>query len=214
MSEPKTVAREVHEVVPGLFHYQIQDERIHHVSDGYAIVEGGRVVLVDPLPIDEAALRRLGPIEAIVVATGSHQRSAWSHRKASGAQVHAPRGAAGLDDKPDRSFGEGDRLPGGLRAIEAPGPKGPHFVLVLDRAPGVLFCGDLLLNEPDRGVVFLSDKYLQEPARAAESAARLLDLEFGVVCFGHGAPMTRGGREAIQEAVTRRAGEPRTRTGS
>lgn len=204
MSEPKTVAREIQEVVPGLYHYQIQDERINHVSDGYALIDKSRVVLIDPLPIEEAALLRLGTVEAIVLATGSHQRSAWSHRKASGAKVHAPRGAAGLDEKPDGFFGAGDRLPAGLRAIEAPGPKGPHFVLFLDRAPGVLFCGDLLLNEPDRGVVFLSDKYLQEPDRVAESAARLLDLPFGVLCFGHGAPMIRGGREAIRDAVAGR----------
>src|SRR6266568_2717616 len=108
MSEPKSVARGLHEVVPGLFHFQIQDERINHISDGYALVEDGRVVLVDPLPIEEAALRRLGTIEAIVMATGSHQRSAWRYRKETGARVHAPDGAAGLDGKPDVAFKAGD----------------------------------------------------------------------------------------------------------
>lgn len=206
MSEPKTVARELLEIVPGLFHCRIHDERINHQSDGYALVEDGRVVLVDPLPIDETALSRLGAIGAIVLATGSHQRSAWRYQDATRARVHAPHGAACLDGKPDVVFKAGDRLPAGLKPIETPGPKAPHFALYLDRGPGIVFCGDLLIHEPDRGVVFLSDKYLQDPARAPESAERLLDLRFDVLCFGHGAPIVGGGRRALEEVLARRGG--------
>ena len=125
MSEPKTIARTIDEVVPGLFHYQVHDERIDHISDGYAVVDKGRVILVDPLPIDGAALTRLGAIGDIVVASASHQRSAWSYRRETKASVHAPQGAQGLDESPDATFRGGDRLPGGLRAMHAPGPKGP-----------------------------------------------------------------------------------------
>jgi len=32
-------------------------------SDAHAVVESGRVVLIDPLPLEEAALRRLGTVE-------------------------------------------------------------------------------------------------------------------------------------------------------
>jgi hypothetical protein len=105
MSEPKTVAKTLDEVAPGLFHYSIHDERIDHLSDAYALVEKGRAVLVDPLPIEDAALARLGAIEAIVIAAPSHQRSAWRYRRQLKAKVHAPRGAAGLDEKPDFEFG-------------------------------------------------------------------------------------------------------------
>ncbi len=204
MSEPKTVAKSFDEVVPGLHHYQIQDERINHTSDAFALVDGGKVVLIDPLPIEAAALERLGPIAAIVIGSPSHQRSAWTYRKETKVKVWAPAGAKGIDERPDETFKEGDRLPGGLRALQAPGPKRPHFAFHLDRGPGVLLCGDLLMNEPGKGVIFLPEKYMEEPARAAEGARRLLDRKFDVLCFGHGAPITKGGRKAL-EALLRQA---------
>lgn len=204
MSEAKTVAKSLNEVVPGLFHIRIHDERIDHNSEAYALVDAGKVILIDPVRVEEAALKRLGPVEAIVIARPGHQRSAWHHRKASKAKVYAPAGAKELDETPDVVFKDGDRLPGGLRAVAAPGPKAPHYALYLDRGPGVLFLTDLMMHEPDAGVVFLPDKYMEEPARGPESARRLLDLKFDVVCFGHGAPITKGGRKAIEEAVKRR----------
>jgi hypothetical protein len=39
--------------------------RIDYESDAHAIVERGRVVLIDPLRLEEAALRRIGTVEAI-----------------------------------------------------------------------------------------------------------------------------------------------------
>ena len=206
MSEPKNVARELHEVMPGLFHYQIQDDRINHISDGFAVVEGGRAVLIDPLPLDGAALERLGTIEAIVIASPSHQRSAWRYRKETGAKVHAPAGAQGLDEKPDVTFKAGDRLPGGLKAVHAPGPMSTHFALHLDRGPGAVLCPDLLMNEP-QGIVFLSDKYMEEPAKGPESARKLLELKFEVLGFGHGAPITKGGRKALENFLKARPGQ-------
>jgi glyoxylase-like metal-dependent hydrolase (beta-lactamase superfamily II) len=203
MSEPKTVAKKVNEILPGLFHYQIQDDRIHHISEAYALVEKGRVTLLDPLPLEAAALGRLGQVGAIVIGSPSHQRSAWRYRKETRAEVHAPAGATTIDEAPDATFEEGDRLPGGLRAVAAPGPKAPHFALHLDRGPGVVFVSDLMMNEPDQGIVFLSDKYMQEPKRGPESARRLLDLKFDTLCFGHGAPITKGGRKALEEFLKR-----------
>jgi len=204
MSEPKTIAKRIEEVVPGLFHYQIEDDRIRHISDGYALVTDGRVTLIDPLPVAEAALRPLGPIDSIVIDGASHQRSAWSYRARTGAKVHAPAGLQAVDEAPDVSYQEGGLLPGGLRAVAAPGPKAPHFALHLARDPGVLFVGDLLMNEPAKGLVFLSDKYMQEPAKGPTTARRLLDLDFEVLCFAHGAPWTRGARKAIEELLKKR----------
>ncbi|HEU4403454.1 MAG TPA: MBL fold metallo-hydrolase [Candidatus Polarisedimenticolia bacterium] len=207
MSEPKAIARTIDEVVPGLFHYQVHDERIDHISDGYAVVDKGRVILIDPLPIDGATLARLGAIGDIVVASASHQRSAWSYRRQTNASVHAPQGAQGLDEPPDATFRGGDRLPGGLRAMHAPGPKGPHYVLHLDRGPGVVLCTDLLLHDPGKEIAFLRDKYLQDPKQARESARALLGLKFEVICFGHGAPILKGGRKAVEDLLQRDANQ-------
>jgi len=203
MSEPKTLAKSIEEVAPGLFHYQIHDDRIDQISDGYAVVEGGKAVLVDPLPIDPVLLNRLRPVGAIIIASSTHQRSAWRYRRETGARVHAPEGIAGLDETPDAFFRDGDRLPGGLRAVHAPGPKAPHCALYLDRGPGALLCTDLLMHDPGEPIVFLPDQYLEDPAAARQSARRLGALRFEILCFGHGAPITRGGRKAIGDLVER-----------
>jgi Metallo-beta-lactamase superfamily len=203
MSEPKTVAKTVDEVVPGLFHYQIQDERIHHISDGHILVEGGSLTLIDPVRIDETALKRLGTVGAIVIDNSSHQRSAWHYRKQTKAGVHAPQDLEGLDEAPDATFRDRDRLPGGMRAIHAPGPGEHHYAFLVERGPGVLICGDLFIHDPGKEIAFLPDKYLEDPAKARDSATRLLDQKFEILCFGHGAPLTKGARTAIKDLLER-----------
>lgn len=201
MSEPKTVARSVDEVAPGVYHWQIDDERIHHISDAAAVVDRGRAVLIDPVPLDAAALGRLGTVEAIVIASPSHQRSAWSLRKTTGAKVHAPQGATGLDERPDVEFRDGDRLPGGLEAVHAPGPGPAHHVLYLAKGPGILFLTDIVMNEPGKGLVFLSDKYMNDAARARRSVRRLLERSASVLCFGHGAPLRDHARRGLADLL-------------
>ena len=201
MSEPKAVARELDEIVPGLFHYQVHDERIKMESDAFVLKEKEGAVLIDPLPLDKTALARLGRISAILLGTPSHQRSAWRFRRELKAEVYAPAGASGLEEKPDVGYKDGDRLPGGLRAVHAPGPTTDHYAFYLDREPGVLLCSDLLIHEGGKGVQFLPETYQEDPARGRQSARRLLLLKFDVLGFGHGEPIKNGGRAAIEKLV-------------
>jgi glyoxylase-like metal-dependent hydrolase (beta-lactamase superfamily II) len=201
MSEPKARAGEVEELLPGLFHYSVDDERIKTRSDAFALVENGAVVLVDPLLLEPAALARLGRLKAIVIAAASHQRSAWRMRRETGAKVHAPAEAMGLDETPDATYRDGEMLPGGLRAVRAPGPSSAHYVLYLERSPGAVLCTDLVINDGGKGLEYLPDKYQENPASGRESARRLLELKFEVLGFGHGTPILKGGREALRTLV-------------
>ena len=204
MSEPRTVARTTAEVVPGLIHFKIDDERIKSQSDAYALVQGGGVVLIDPLPLEQTQLSRLGRVEAVVLGSPSHQRSAWRYRREFNAKVHAPEGWRDLDEKPDATYREGDPLPGGIRALHAPGPGNAHHVFHVAGKPGVLLCTDLWLAT-GKGVEFLPDKYLSDPGRARDSARRLLEVDFDVLCFGHGDPIMKGGLRVVSDLVTRDA---------
>jgi glyoxylase-like metal-dependent hydrolase (beta-lactamase superfamily II) len=200
MSEPKTVARSVTEIVPGLFHYMIDDERIKTPSHGYALVQNGKLALIDPLPLDPAQIARLGTIETILIGTPSHQRSAWTYRRETHAKVFAPEGWSDLEEKPDGTYREGAALPGGLRPLHAPGPHEAHYAFHLDRKPGVLLCTDLWHVTP-RGVEFLPDKYMSDATRARESARRLLEVNFDILCFGHGDPIRKGARKVVADLV-------------
>jgi hypothetical protein len=101
MSEPGGEALEIREILPGLHHYSIEDDRIGTRSESYVLAAGGRLVLVDPLPCRLEAIARLGRIDAIVITASGHQRSAWRLRRLTGAPVVAPRDAVGLGETPD-----------------------------------------------------------------------------------------------------------------
>jgi glyoxylase-like metal-dependent hydrolase (beta-lactamase superfamily II) len=203
MSEPKTHAEGIETVRADLLHWWVDDDRIGTRSDAWAVLHDGRIVLIDPLPLAEGAIEALeaqGQPVAVLLTSSSHQRSAWRLRKRFGIKVYAPQGAEGLDEVPDVDYAEGVALPGGLTPVHAPGPSEAHYVLHLDRDEGMLFCADVLLHEEDR-LRFLTSDCLGDPERTRESARRLLDLRFGVLCPAHGAAITQRPKDAIRKAL-------------
>lgn len=203
--EPVTVARDVEEIVPGIWRWHILDERIGAESDAHAVVGRNGTVLIDPLPLAPKALARLGKVAAICLTAACHQRSAWRYRRQFGVAVHAPEGCREMDEEPDLRYREGDRLPGGLTAIRTPGPEPAHYAFLRKRRPAVLFCADLMSNEDGEGLAFIPAAYHDDPAATRDSVRRLLDLDFSVMCLDHGAPLTRRPKTALRALLARDA---------
>ena len=138
MSEPKGRALMTKTVAPGILNWHLRDERIGGArSDSHAVKRAGKIVLIDPLPLSKSALAKLGNVEAICLTGSCHQRSAWRYRKLLGVKVYAPKGAMGLEEKPDVWYRKGQILPGGLKAVHAPGPTEVHYAF--HRASGRTF---------------------------------------------------------------------------
>ena len=205
MSEPKAIARKIEEIIPGVWRWYVHDDRIDSESDAHAVVEGGRVVLIDPLPLAKASLKRLGTVEAICLTAKCHQRSAWRYRKQFGVKVYAPQGIRPTDEEPDVMYRAGDQLPGGLQAILTPGPENVHFAFWLAREPGVLFCPDLLMHAEGKELDFVPAEFHDAPAETRASVQRLLELRFSILCFNHGAPITDDPHAALREVLKRDA---------
>ncbi|MCP3139848.1 MBL fold metallo-hydrolase [Pyxidicoccus xibeiensis] len=205
MSEPQGKAKRLVEVVPGVHHWTLSDDRIGGTrSDAYAVVDvDGAVVLIDPLPIDEEVLRRLGDVNAIVLTAGNHQRSAWRFRKVFGAPVWAPEGATGLEDTPDFFYVAGDTLPAGLVSFHTPGPTFAMYTLWMQQHPrAVAFISDLLTHEGRGTPEFVPSEYQDEPLRTRHSVQRILDhLPVQTLCFAHGAPIIGDGASALRRAL-------------
>ena len=202
MSEPTTISQTVEEVVPGVLHWSIDDDRIKIRSESYAIRTPEGTVLIDPLPLSEEALRSLAPVRAIVLTVGRHQRAAWRLRAQLGAAVHAPRGAEGLDQQPDVRYTPEAGLPGGLTAFATPGAGADHHVLRYARAGGadVLFVGDLFMQlGPELGL--LPDSYSPDPAALRRDARMVAALDRDIVCPAHGGPIRAGGAAALRTVV-------------
>jgi glyoxylase-like metal-dependent hydrolase (beta-lactamase superfamily II) len=203
MSEPRSHARTVSEIAPAVYRWHVRDERIGGgESDAYAIVQDGIVTLIDPLPIDEARLRELGRVDAIILTAGNHQRSAWRYRKAFGAKVYAPENAPGLEEKPDHTYVGGDLLPGGLMAVHTPGPIESMHSLWMEKPVSLVFVSDVLMHDGSGTPGFVPGKYQDDPKRTRSSVRRLLDdLPLEGIAFAHGPPVLHGGRMALEAAL-------------
>jgi len=178
----------------------VHDDRIDFVSDAYALAAGEGTVLIDPLPLVEEPLRRLGTVAAICLTCGSHQRSAWRYRSELGVPVYAPALARELDEEPEARYGDGDPLPGGLRAVFTPGAGTTQHTLVREGEPDVVFCPDLLVRPEGEGALVRVEEY--NPEKARRSIGRLLELPFSLLCLTHGGIVSEDPKAAIRTTLT------------
>lgn len=208
MTEPTTRARRIDTVVPDVWEWTIEDDRIGGFpSSSYAFTTGDGTVLVDPLPLEPDLVGNLGTVHAIVLASGSHQRAAWRYRRELGAPVWIPELVRENEEEPDERYSDGDTLPGGLKAFFTPGAgTTQHSLLLEDRR--VLFCPDLLMLPPGGELALVPPQYMHDPGRARESAASLLDLEFDVLCTGHGGAVASDAKAALRAALERPEAQP------
>jgi glyoxylase-like metal-dependent hydrolase (beta-lactamase superfamily II) len=202
VSEPEAVAASADEFLPGIWSWHLADERIGgFLSAAHAVRADDGVVLIDPLPLAGEAFAGLRDVSAICLTTSVHQRSAWRLRKELGVSVWAPQAVREVEEEPDERYVEGDRLPGGLHAVFTPGAGTTQHSFLLDREGGVLFTPDLFVHLPGEQLGFVPGEYMHDPEQARRTAERLLDLDFAVLCTGHGVPVTDDPKSAIRAAL-------------
>lgn len=195
VTEPNAEAESLEEVVQGVTHWRLRDDRIGGAWSAAHAVDG---VLIDPLPLAEDAFRSLGEVSAIVLTTSSHQRSAWRLRRELGVPVHLPEPTKEAEETPDGRYREGDVLPGGLEAIFTPGAGTTQHSLLRG---GILFTPDLFVRSREGPLEWVPFEYMHDPDEARRSAEKLLELDFDVLCMGHGAPLVGGAKDALRGLV-------------
>lgn len=202
VSEPQAVAQEAREIVPGLWHWNLDDERIGgFIGASHAVAADEGTVLVDPHPLAQDALDALGAIAAILLTASVHGRAAWRLRRELGVPVWLPAATREAEEEPDGRYSEGDRLPGGLDAIFTPGAGTTQHTL-LDRSRRAAFVSDLLVRPRGGELALLSDSIAHDPAQLRETVeTRLLPLDIDVLCLAHGEPVTRDVRAAVRAAL-------------
>jgi glyoxylase-like metal-dependent hydrolase (beta-lactamase superfamily II) len=173
------------------------------------------VVLVDPLVPAEGGERerflraldrdveRAGRPVALVVTIFWHERSAGElARRYDGATVWAHRPAVErLSLEVTHPFVPGDRLPGGIEAIDA---HRRGEVLLWLPEHGALVAGDVLLGDGSGGVRVCPDDWLPDDVSRAELRERLrplLELPVERVLVAHGEPVLADGAAALARAL-------------
>ena len=186
----------------------------------YALRTPDGTVFIDPewWSPDEAdrlagLVERMGTPGAGVVTSSWHERASYLFGEHYGIPVWLPRaGTAEMEGEPDRLFGEGDALPGGMRAVEIDDGFAGDVVFHW-RTPGgrhVLFGGDVLLGgsgQPGhwREAPGLYAYMFRNPPEDVFRARlrRLLALEFDAIYSAHneGPPFTEGAKQRLARLI-------------
>ena len=188
-------ATRLEQPVPGVWWWSGYSPE-HRVDLGsHAVVTPEGWVILDPIPLEPAAMDRLlaalGPGPGTILLTNAnHARdtAAWQARLR--CPAYGPQELA--TELPDlRPLPPGGcPLPGWESWPLDGGAPGETAFARADRS--LVVFGDAVVNLPGRGLERLPDKYCTDPARLRRSLQEALRRDFDVALVAHGDPLTSG----------------------
>ncbi|HEX2187071.1 MAG TPA: cupin domain-containing protein [Chloroflexota bacterium] len=198
-------------ISPLLYEWSRYDARTQRDANGHFVLPaaGESGVLVDPPPFnegDEAHVRSLGGVAAVVLTTGRHLRDAARGGQVFGCPVLVP--AADLPAVVETGHStaqgypaEGD-LPCGLSATPVPhGPSPGETALYSPVDGGTVIVGDAVVGDP------LGRLSLPQPANPAEAAGvarglrALLARRLNRLLVAHGQSVLQGPVPLLQDLI-------------
>lgn len=193
-------------IFPGVETWSWFSEEKQINFNGYLIGNGKEQVVVDPptMTIDDKQDLSINGVKAIIISNRDHLREAKELRALLNTKVWVPEADAPEMGQVtvDRTFKDGEMLPGMLKAISLPNGKSPgETAFYLDQSGGIMILGDALLGKPKGKLsLFSPDKYA-DIQKAKEGLRRLLDYAFEVVLVGDGQSILSGGKKAVEAAL-------------
>jgi glyoxylase-like metal-dependent hydrolase (beta-lactamase superfamily II) len=190
------------ELTTGIWHWEAShpewrppDEWNHDAVSSYAIDDGDRLLLFDPLAVPSAIEERaVGRETAIVLTSPWHARDALGLAERLGAPIYVPPPDRDPDPVKGQVFRAGDRLPIGVEAF--PGREEPYDVVLYAESRRAVVAGDTLIDR-GHGLEILLD-WLPEGVsheQVVEGLRPLLELPVEFVLATHGGPADRSALE-------------------
>jgi glyoxylase-like metal-dependent hydrolase (beta-lactamase superfamily II) len=192
----------VRELQPGIWHWTARhpewstpNDWDHEDASAYAIEDGQRLLLFDPLALPAELEERAADRETAIVLTSPwHARDAVTLAERLGAPIYVPPPDRDPDPIGGHVFRAGDHLSVGVNAF--PGREDPYDLVLWVESARAIVVGDTLV---DRGQgVELLDEWLPEGVtreQVLEGMRPLLDLPVEVVLATHGGPSDRAALE-------------------
>ena len=142
-------------------------------------------------------------VDYILLTNRDHVREVEACRRDFKAKVYAPEADAPLMEIPvDKTYKDGELLPGGLWVIHLKDMKSPgESALFLDMGKGYLILGDALIGRPAGQLNLLPADRFADVTKARESLKRLLKYNIDAVLVGDGAAILAGAKEAVRRAI-------------
>ncbi len=189
------------EILPGLFQWRI-DWPGYYCLDSYMLRTEDGSILIDPCETKGAGAPE--DTKAIIITVGWHERSASLFAKRTGAPVFVPaRDVCMIEDLENyETYGDGDDLPCGLKAIGTPGLTRGEQVILSPVHGGTLFVGDAMgtTGKWAPGEITLGGHPNGHP-QPAETLSHLLDFEFENLLPGHGDALLDGARSLVKQVL-------------
>ena len=194
------VADELHCLGRNTFVWQAYSPAVKCDLTSTAVKVGDKLVLIDPIPLEESAEAELieatGVVPSLIVCTNAnHARASEHFRKRYGARVLAHEGAIGdLEASVDGVLHDGAGE--GFEVLALPG--GPPGEVALLFPEGVACFGDSLIHFSPPGFSILPDKYCEDAKVLRRSLRNLLRWDFSVLTFAHGLPIVGEPRRRLE----------------
>lgn len=198
---------------PGLVSEEWRRVDLGFVS-AYIFVRGGEAVLVDTgiegsAPQIESTLGDLGlgwsDLSTILLTHhhGDHVGSLPDIMEAA-PEATAYAGAEDIPNitspRPVAAVADGDTVFDLLEIVATPGHTPGHISILYPGLPA-LIAGDAIVGE-NGGVAGPPPQFTADPVTANESIVKLAGLEYDVIYFGHGEPVTSNGSDLVAEFAT------------
>ena len=162
--------------------------------------------MVDPAPLashEISQIRQGGQVDYIIITNRDHVREADTYKKEFDCQVFVPeKDASEITVQYDKTFADGELLPGGIWAVHLRDQKSPgECALFLQQGDGTFIIGDALIGKPPGTVSLLPVQKYADINKAREGLQRLLKYKFNALLVGDGASILRGAKQVVEQAL-------------
>lgn len=199
-------------ILPGIRQWSWFSDEKKLDFNGLFLTVGEHRILVDPPPMtteDLEEIRRTGAADYILITNRDHEREAAALQKELRCQVWVPAAdAPQMTLRPDKTYGDGELLAGGIWAIRLSDQKSPgESALYLQQSKGILIVGDALIGKPPGSVSMLPAEKYADAAKARESLKRLLKYQFDTLLVGDGTSIMTGAKSVVERFLERSGGK-------
>ena len=193
-------------ILPGIATWSWFSEEKQLNFNGHLLDVGEHRILVDPPPLSDDDLSKLtnaGQVDYILLTNRDHERESAAYKDALNTRVYVPQAdAEEMSVTPDKTFVDGELLPGGIWVVHLSDQKSPgESALFIQQGRGILIVGDALLGKPEGSVSMLPAEKYADPAKAREGLRRLLKYNFDSILVGDGASILAGAKAVVAQAL-------------
>ncbi len=193
-------------LLPGIWEWSWFSEEKQLDFNGHVLAVGEHRILIDPPPMsqpDLAFLKQGEAVDYIILTNRDHQREAEQFRQAFGFKIMVPDlDAHEMTVTIDKTFKDGELLPGGIWIIHLKDQKSPgESALFLQKGKGVVIVGDALIGHPSGSLRLLPDDKYADKEQARVGLSRFLNFRFDTLLVGDGASVMTNAKPAVQQLL-------------